>query len=119
MKLNILSDLHLSLGALAIPEDNADAAFLAGDNARPREAVVWASKFAKPVLYVPGNHEFYDGSIADTIDALKQPRAGTNALDTGWRHLCALDHRHRRNAPGASQRGCVARLVVAYPRYPT
>ena len=49
MKLNILSDLHLSLGALAIPRNDADVVILAGDVARPTEAVSWASGFAKPV----------------------------------------------------------------------
>jgi predicted phosphodiesterase len=78
MKLHILSDLHLSLGALAIPENEADVVILAGDIARPREAVGWALGFAKPVLYVPGNHEFYGGSIAGTVDVLKQLCAGTN-----------------------------------------
>lgn len=78
MKLNILSDLHLSLGALAIPENKADVVILAGDVARPKEAVAWALGFAKPVLYVPGNHEFYGGSIAGTIAALKQLCVGTN-----------------------------------------
>ena len=78
MKLNILSDLHLSLGALALPENDADAVILAGDIARPREALSWASGFAKPVLYVPGNHEVYGGSIAGTVEALKRLSAGTN-----------------------------------------
>jgi predicted phosphodiesterase len=77
MKLNVLSDLHLSLGALAMPENDADAVILAGDIARPREALSWASGFAKPVLYVPGNHEFYGGSIAGTVDELKRLSAGT------------------------------------------
>src|SRR5437867_3042802 len=77
MKLNILSDLHLSLGALGIPETDADAVILAGDIARPKQAVAWASGFAKPVLYVPGNHEFYGGSITGTLDELKQLCAGT------------------------------------------
>ena len=78
MKFNVLSDLHLSLGALEIPETDADAVILAGDIARPREAASWALGFAKPVLYVPGNHEFYGGSIAGTVDELKRLCAGTN-----------------------------------------
>lgn len=78
MKLNVLSDLHLSLGALEMPENDADAVVLAGDIARPRQAVSWASGFAKPVLYVPGNHEFYGGSIVGTLDELKRRCAGTN-----------------------------------------
>jgi predicted phosphodiesterase len=76
--LNILSDLHLSLGALQIPENDADLVILAGDVARPREATSWASRLAKPVLYVPGNHEFYGASIGDTLDELKRLCAGTN-----------------------------------------
>ncbi len=78
MKLHILSDLHLSLGALEIPENDADTVILAGDIARPKEAASWASGFAKPVLYVLGNHEFYGSSIAGAIDELKQLCAGTN-----------------------------------------
>jgi len=77
VKLNILSDLHLSLGALAIPQNAADAVVLAGDIARPREAVAWAAGFPKPVLYVPGNHEFYGGSIAGTVAELKRLCTGT------------------------------------------
>ncbi|HEY7945103.1 MAG TPA: metallophosphoesterase [Casimicrobiaceae bacterium] len=77
MKLNILSDLHLSLGALAVPQNDADVVILAGDIARPKEAVAWASGFAKPVLYVAGNHEFYGGSIAGTVAELKALCAGT------------------------------------------
>jgi len=75
--LNILSDLHLSLGALKIPKNDADLVILAGDVARPKEAVAWASGFAKPTLYVPGNHEFYGGSIRGTVDELKELCAGT------------------------------------------
>jgi predicted phosphodiesterase len=78
MRLNVLSDLHLSLGPLRVPRNDADVVVLAGDIARPREAIAWASGFAKPVLYVPGNHEFYGGSIAGTVAELKRLPAGTN-----------------------------------------
>src|SRR5687767_6390016 len=77
MKLNVLSDLHLSRGALRIPANDADVVVLAGDIARPREAIAWASGFAIPVLYVPGNHEFYGGSITGTVAELKRLSAGT------------------------------------------
>lgn len=78
MRLNILSDLHLSRGPLDIPGNDADVVILAGDIARPREAVSWAQGFTKPVLYVPGNHEFYGGSIAGTAKELKRLCAGTH-----------------------------------------
>ncbi len=77
MKLNILSDLHLSQGALDPPGNDADLVILAGDIARPEPALAWASGLGKPVLYVPGNHEFYGGSIAGTAARLKALSAGT------------------------------------------
>ena len=77
MKLNILSDVHLSQHPLAPPVTDADVVILAGDIARPQEAIAWARGFAKPVLYVPGNHEFYGGSLAGTVDELKRLSAGT------------------------------------------
>jgi predicted phosphodiesterase len=76
--LNILSDLHLSQGPLKTPEKDADLIILAGDVARPKEAVSWASGIAKPVLYVLGNHEFYGGTIAGTVEELKRLCTGTN-----------------------------------------
>ena len=85
MKLNILSDLHLGVGAMERPRTNADVVVLAGDIARPREAAAWALGFDKPVLYVLGNHEFYGGSIAGTADELKRLCLGTHVhvLDDG------------------------------------
>lgn len=37
----------------------------------------WAARFGKPVLYVPGNHEFYGGSLAGTIGELRKLCAGS------------------------------------------
>jgi len=78
MTLNILSDLHLSLGTMALPKNEADAVILAGDLARPKEAIAWALGFDKPVFYVAGNHEFYGGSVVGTVAELKRLCAGTN-----------------------------------------
>jgi Icc-related predicted phosphoesterase len=85
MKLNILSDLHLSRGPLQLPDNDADAVILAGDVARPAQAVSWAKELAKPVFYVPGNHEFYGSSIAGTTNELKRLCAGSDVrvLDKG------------------------------------
>ena len=77
MKLHILSDLHLGSGALELPATDADVVVLAGDIARPREAVAWAGQFDKPVLYVAGNHEFYGGSIDGTLAELRRLCDGT------------------------------------------
>lgn len=85
MKLNILSDLHLSQGELPIPESDADLVILAGDIARPARAIAWATRIPQPVLYVAGNHEFYGGTIEGTAAELKRLSAGTNVrvLDCG------------------------------------
>ncbi|MDB5999427.1 MAG: metallophosphoesterase [Rhizobacter sp.] len=78
MKLNILSDLHLSVGGLAKPRNDADVVILAGDIARPAHAIEWALGFDKPVIVVAGNHEYYGGSIDGISEELKRLSAGTH-----------------------------------------
>jgi hypothetical protein len=77
MKLHILSDLHLGHCGFERPRNDADVVILAGDVARPREAVAWARQFDKPVLYVPGNHEFYGSSLEEVASELEGQSAGT------------------------------------------
>lgn len=89
MKLLILSDLHLEFGNFAMPEVEFDAVVLAGDIAVPAvKAVHWArraSNFgsARPVIYVPGNHEFYADVLSSGLANLQAASQGTNvhALD--------------------------------------
>ena len=78
MRLNLLSDLHLSVGGLARPHNDADVVVLAGDIARPGESAAWALGFDKPVLYVLGNHEFYGGRIERTAAELKRLCTGSH-----------------------------------------
>lgn len=78
MKLNVLSDVHLSKAGLELPSNDADAIVLAGDVARPEAAMEWARRIDKPVLYVPGNHEFYGGTLSGTVDRLRELAAGSN-----------------------------------------
>jgi predicted phosphodiesterase len=77
MKLHVLSDLHLSVSDLARPIADADVVVLAGDIARPRDAIPWALGFGKPVVYVPGNHEFYGSSLDATLAELKSLSRGS------------------------------------------
>ena len=78
MKLHVVSDLHLSVAGFDLPETTADWIVLAGDIARPTEAQAWARRLGKPVIYVPGNHEFYGGSVDGTLRAMRALSAGTN-----------------------------------------
>ena len=67
MKVLILSDLHLEFEPFEPPQTlEFDVVILAGDIHSPgRRAVQWAeSRFAgRPVIYVPGNHEYYDSRM--------------------------------------------------------
>jgi predicted phosphodiesterase len=89
MKLNILSDLHLSQAGLPLPETDAEVVILAGDIARPDQAFEWAIRLDQPVLYVPGNHEFYGGSIPGNLQRLRQLSAGSHVrvLDRDEVHI--------------------------------
>lgn len=77
MKLHVLSDLHLTVSSFSAPPTDADVVVLAGDVARPEQAIAWARGLAKPVVYVPGNHEYYEGSIPGTVRRLKELAAGS------------------------------------------
>jgi Icc-related predicted phosphoesterase len=112
MKLHILSDLHLSQAGFDCPATDADAIVLAGDIARPEQAVAWAAGLGKPVLLVAGNHEFYGGSITGTTGWLRALCAGTSVhlLDMGelvlqgvrflgatlWTDFQLFEEQHRR-----------------------
>ena len=67
MKIHIFSDLHLEGGAWTPPDCGADIYLVAGDLCDDGVgAVAWCKALAtarqKPVLFVPGNHEYY-GSV--------------------------------------------------------
>ncbi len=65
MKLHVLSDLHTEFAEFAPPETEADLVILAGDIGVGLAGLEWAAGAfpAKPVVYVPGNHEYYDHDI--------------------------------------------------------
>lgn len=66
MRILLASDMHLEHSKKPIPQipstDSFDVIVLAGDNGSAFQIVEWAQKFlpaTKPVLVVPGNHEYY------------------------------------------------------------
>jgi len=72
MKLHILNDLHIEFEDFEPPATDADVVVLAGDIGVGMEGLRWAeTRFPDwPVIYVPGNHEFYHQDIA-LIDEMK------------------------------------------------
>ena len=69
MKLQIMSDLHLEFSAFEPISSDADVIILAGDIAKGDKGVFWAREAfpGKPVVYVPGNHEFYGTQRKETL----------------------------------------------------
>ena len=87
MRLRILSDLHLEFfdGNRELPEVEADVVVLAGDIHRKCEGLAWARhQFPDtPIIYVPGNHEFYGTCMPLLRDelALEAERLDIELLD--------------------------------------
>jgi len=77
----VLSDLHLEVEPLhySLKIPNANLCVMAGDLHRPAAAgVQWLSEHIlphMPVVYVPGNHEFYGNSIKEGLSEGRQAAA--------------------------------------------
>jgi Icc-related predicted phosphoesterase len=76
MKLHVLSDLHTEFADFSPPETDADVVILAGDIGVGLGGIDWAVRWfpRAPVIYVPGNHEYYGHDIGLT-DELKSTAA--------------------------------------------
>ncbi len=68
MKLLVLSDLHTEFSDFEPPDTDADVVVLAGDIGVGAGGIDWAARQFPdaPVVYVPGNHEFYGHDVRDT-----------------------------------------------------
>ena len=88
MKLLILSDLHLEFALFELPEGlDFDVAVLAGDIHSPgakgvRQAAEGTRFGGKPVVYVPGNHEFFDTRMDQALAEMRVAASnGVHFLD--------------------------------------
>ena len=72
MKLLVYSDLHIEFGTFNVPKVDYDVVILAGDISVPAsKAMRWARRpdnFGEtvPIVFVPGNHEFFGGVLQTT-----------------------------------------------------
>lgn len=72
MKIHLLSDLHNEFDVYQPTQLDADVVVLAGDIDVKQRAIAWAKEnFTCPVLYIPGNHEFYRGQLGNTLQKLR------------------------------------------------
>jgi hypothetical protein len=83
----VLSDLHLEQGtSYSRPwtHDAFDVVILAGDIQSPgRKAVIWAQRHSvfggRPVVLVPGNHEYYGAtSMRQELEVMRELAKGSN-----------------------------------------
>ena len=85
MKLRILSDLHLEFAAWRPPQADEDVVVLAGDIHEGRAGIAWARQYFRdrPIIYVPGNHEYYGRDIDDLREGLRESARshGVHLLD--------------------------------------
>jgi len=83
MKLHVLSDLHIEFADFTPPATDADVVVLAGDIGVGLAGVEWAARrFSEvPVIYVPGNHEFYDHDIGLTNELKVAAPANIHVLN--------------------------------------
>ena len=84
MIVQLASDLHLERLArrfpgetLIRPEPQAELLVLAGDVAARSDGVRLFADWPVPVLYVPGNHEFFDADWHQTREELRRAAEGT------------------------------------------
>lgn len=84
MKIRILSDLHLECDEPeVVPHAPADLVVLAGDIHNHAEGIRWAAQtFGEdtPVVYVPGNHEYYDGEFGALEVAMRDAASSVDHI---------------------------------------
>lgn len=94
MRLLVMSDLHLEFGPFqfSAPLPEFDVAVFAGDIAKPvTGAIEWMQSQrqdggplkGRPIVYVPGNHEFYGSEMKSAL------AAGSKAAELADIHLLA------------------------------
>ena len=78
MRINYFSDVHLEFGEQSLPDTDADIVVAAGDIGVFNQGLTWLKAINKPVVYVAGNHEFYNSEYHQVLAMLRQECAGSN-----------------------------------------
>lgn len=101
MRLHLLSDLHHDRfpptapprPKIDLPDVAADVVILAGDIDSGADGVHWAvtqaERLGKPLLYIPGNHEYYGQEYHTTLAAMRAAADGSKVTvldENRWLH---------------------------------
>lgn len=89
MKLHILSDLHVEFTDFVRPTVPADVVVLAGDIGVGHGGIDWVQRNVDevPVIYVPGNHEYYRQDISFREELGRESNDQVHILDDGMIQL--------------------------------
>jgi predicted phosphodiesterase len=81
LRIRIYSDIHLEFAPFAAPESDVDVVVLAGDIGNGVAGIEWAKDtFSVPVLYLAGNHEYYEGEFDSVQAAMRKASGGAVEL---------------------------------------
>lgn len=85
LRIQPLSDLHIEIhGDYSIAKTDADLIVLAGDIHNGVKGIQWAAsesqRLGKPVVYVPGNHEYFGHDYHRLDDDLREESLKTGVL---------------------------------------
>ena len=80
MKIQILSDLHNEFGLIDFEKAPVDLLIAAGDIDNGTKGLKWllSLNLGIPIIYVLGNHEYYDHAYPGLISEMKALARGTN-----------------------------------------
>lgn len=90
MRVHVLSDLHLEADpGFRLSATDADVLVLAGDIANGTDGMAAFLDCGKPIVYVPGNHEYYDRQMEPVRRELAHfaRMHGVHLLDRGEAHI--------------------------------
>lgn len=88
----LMSDLHLEVAEnYTPPKLEADVVFLVGDIHSKSRGIAWAeANFDQPVIYVPGNHEFWGSHLETEVAHLKALAAKRGQVHVLWNESLCL-----------------------------
>lgn len=88
MRVLVLSDLHLEFSSFEAVPPPVDVVILAGDTHLGVRGVRWAAATFPdtPVIYVPGNHEYYRSAYPRLLSRMVEASQGSSVkvLDNDW-----------------------------------
>jgi len=91
MRILVLSDLHLEFSSFPLDPPAVDVVVLAGDTHLGVRGVRWAAETfdGTPVIYVPGNHEYYRSAYPRLLSRMVEAARGSSVmvLDNDWTQI--------------------------------